>query len=324
MMNDVLTVGETMLRFSPPGVERLIQARNIESWVAGSESNVAATLCALGCTATWAGRLPDNPLGQRIAAELRALGVDTSAVVWTSEPGDRVGTFYFEAAAPPRPAQTIYDRAGSSASRLTPADLPDALFATHRHLHVSGITPALSPSCAETVVDAIARANAQRMSVSLDVNYRAKLWTPEQAAAALHMLLPRVTLLICAVGDAAALFGISADSAADCARELQQRFGVPECVVTAGAKGAASCDRSGVSESVEAFPVEASIGRLGSGDAFAAGYLAAYLADGSLTERLRLGAAAAALKRTIPGDMLIATREEVEAVLVEERESGWR
>ena len=174
---DVLTFGETMLRLSPPGRRRLSQADSFEAWVAGSESNVAAALCALGLSATWVSRLPDNPLGHKIEAALRGLGVDVAHVVWTP-PQERVGLFYAEPAAEPRAGVVVYDRAHSAASALSPADLPGALFDAHRHLHVSGITPALSASCAAAVADAIARARARGRTVSLDINYRAKLWSP--------------------------------------------------------------------------------------------------------------------------------------------------
>ena len=322
-MIDVLTFGETMLRLSPSGAERLSRARTLESWVAGSESNVAVALVALGRTASWASRLPDNPLGRRIAGELRSLGVDTFSVIWT-DPAERVGTFYFEPAAPPREALTLYDRAGSAASRLTPSDVPDALLAAHRHLHVSGITPALSPTCAETVAGTLRRAKTHGLTTSLDVNYRAKLWSPEAASSTVAPLMPQLDVLICAIGDAAQLFGIDAPDAVSCARALSERFGAHQVVVTAGGQGASAVVAGGDFASVAAFPVESSIGRLGSGDAFAAGYLAALLADDCLLERLRLGAAAAALKRTIPGDMLIATHREVDAILATEKESGWR
>jgi len=318
---DVLTFGETMLRLSPPGRLRLSQATSFDVWVAGSESNVAAALCTLGLSVSWVSRLPDNPPGHKIADTLRGLGVDVSHVIWTP-PGERVGLFYAEPATEPRAGAVVYDRAHSAASSLSPADLPDALFDTYRHLHVSGITPALSASCAAAVTDAVARAKARGRTVSLDVNYRAKLWSPEAAAAALAPLIPQVDVLFCAQGDAARLFGLSGDDVAR-ASGLRARFGVPIAVLTAGADGAVGCDADGC-RAVPTVPVEATVERIGSGDAFAGGFLAEYLRGASLEEALRLGAAAGALKRTIQGDMLVATRTEVEAVLAQEQRDGWR
>ena len=317
---DVLTFGETMLRLSAPGRQRLDQAAAYDVWAAGSESNVAAALCALGLSATWVSRLPDNALGRRVASDIGARGVDVSRIVWTP-PGERVGTFYAEAAAPPRPATVVYDRANSAATFLSPADLPDALLDAHRHLHVSGITPALSASCAEAVTDTVRRAKVRGRSVSLDVNYRAKLWPPEAAASALAPLLPQVDILFCGRGDAARLFGL-AGSDEDRAAGLRTQFGVPIVALTTGRDGAVGCD-SGGCRAVPSLPVEVTVDRFGSGDAFAAGFLAEYLSGAPLDRALQFGVATAALKRTIPGDMVIATRAEVEALMTPET-GAWR
>jgi 2-dehydro-3-deoxygluconokinase len=318
---DVLTFGETMLRLSPPGRLRLSQATSFDVWVAGSESNVAAALCTLGPSVSWVSRLPDNPPGHKIADTLRGLGVDVSHVIWTP-PGERVGLFYAEPATEPRAGTVVYDRAHSAASSLSPADLPDALFDTHRHLHVSGITPALSASCVAAVTDAVARAKARGRTISLDINYRAKLWSSQSAAAALTPLAEQVDVLFCAQGDTARLFGLSGDDVAR-ASSLRARFGVPIAVLTAGTDGAVGCDADGCCV-VPAVPVEATVERIGSGDAFAGGFLAEYLRGASLEDALRMGAAAGALKRTILGDMLIATRSEVEALLAREGRAAWR
>ena len=314
---DVLTFGETMLRLSPPGRLRLAQAASLDVWVAGCESNVAAALCALGLSATWVSRLPDNPPARKVEAALRATGVDVSHVVWTPA-NERVGLFYAEAAAEPRAGTVVYDRAHSAASALTPDDLPDALFDCHRHLHVSGITSALSASCAAAVADAAARAKARGRTVSLDVNYRAKLWSPQDAAAALSLLMASVDVLFCAQADAALLFGLSGD-----ASSLRDHFGVPVAVLTAGADGATACDAGGCL-AVPAVPVAETVERIGSGDAFAAGFLAEYLRGASLEDALKMGAAAGALKRTILGDMLVATRADIEAVRAREGRAAWR
>ncbi len=318
---DVLTFGETMLRLSPPGRLRLAQATSLDVWVAGSESNVAAALAVLGLTVSWVSRLPDNPPGRKVADALRAANVDVSHVVWTP-PAERVGLLYSEAGAEPRAGAVFYDRAHSAASFLSPPDLPDALFDTHRHLHVSGITPALSVSCADAVTDAVARAKARGRTVSLDINYRAKLWTPEAAADTLALLIPSADLLFCARDDAARLFGLSGDDAAR-ASSLRARFGVPVAVLTAGADGATACDVNRC-RTVPAVPVETTVERFGSGDAFAAGFLAEYLRGSALEDALQMGAAAGALKRTILGDLLLATRADVESVRAREGRAAWR
>ncbi len=318
---DVLTFGETMLRFTPPAGLRLAQGTSFDIFVGGTESNVASTLACLGASVTWVSRLPDQQLGRRVAAEIQARGVDVSHGVWTS-PDERLGTFFAEDAADPRPGTVIYDRAGSAASRMTPTDLPDSLFDSHRHLHVTGITPALSKSCAETVADAVRRAKGRGMSVSLDVNYRARLWSPEAAATALTPLLSQVDVAFCSCDDASRLFGIKGDDT-EVARGLQTRFSVSLAVVSAGDRGAVAAQASGEAVAVSAIPVSATVGRFGSGDALAGGFLALYLAGRPVEDALRVGVAAATIKRTIPGDMLIATRDEIETVAAKEQRA-WR
>lgn len=319
-LRDVLTFGETMLRLSPAGTARLASTSALDVWVAGSESNVAAALAALGVSVTWVSRLPSNALGRKIADMLRGWDIGTEHIVWT-DARERVGLFFLEPGSAPRPTSVIYDRAHSAASRLVPADISDALIDAHRHLHVSGITPALSASCAQTVADAVARAKSRGKTVSLDVNFRALLWTPGQATEALSPLWSQADVVFCTREDAARLFGLTG-SASTVAAILRRRFAVPTVVLTTGADGAVLSDDTGEIPH-PAVPVPITLDRLGSGDAFAAGFLAGWLA-GSPADGLKFGVAAAALKRTIAGDVLTATRAEIEAVMQTEEGQAWR
>lgn len=319
-IRDVLTFGEAMLRLTPPGRLRLPQTKSLDIRMTGTEANTAAALHVLGLKPTWVSRLPDTALGHMVADDFRALSIDVSHVVWAS-PKERLGLFYMEPEAPPRAARVIYDRAHSAATRMTPVDLPDALFDGHRHLHVTGITVALSDSCAETVADAIMRARQRGRTVSLDINYRAMLWSTGDAKETLTPMLPSVDVLFCARADAVRVFGLSGSSE-DMARTFGEQFGVPLVVITAGADGALALDK-GIVTVQPAYPIETTVERLGSGDAFAGGFLAGWLTE-SVAQGLRLGAAAAALTRTIPGDMLIATRAEVEAIIAGGTNAAWR
>jgi 2-dehydro-3-deoxygluconokinase len=324
---DVLTFGEAMLRFTPPDHQRLEQMGSLDVWVAGSESNVAAALCVMGLSSTWVGRLPDNPVGHKIAKFLQFRGVDVSQVVWAA-PNERVGTFYLEPGSPPRPARVVYDRAHSAAASLSPDDLPDFLFETHRHLHLSGITPGLSVSCAQAAADGIRRARAYGLTVSFDINYRALLWPTDVAREALSPLVSHVDVMFCSRDDAARIFGITGSHEAITAA-FHEKFGVPNVVITLGADGSAARDKLGVA-CVPAIPIPITVDRIGSGDAFAAGFLGGYLTGAPLEQSLRLGGGggggggAAALKRTIPGDILTATRAEFDAVLAQDPRANWR
>lgn len=315
----VLTFGEALLRLAPPPGLRLAQASALDIWVAGSEANVAAGLRVLGVPATWVGRLPDNAVGHRVMRGLAAHDIDVRHVLWTGAKG-RVGLLYTESGVSPRPPATVYDRAGSAAASMIPSDISDSLLALHSHLHVSGITPALSESCAQTVIDAVRRAHDHKMTVSLDVNWRSMLWSAETAHATLAPLLPLVDIVICSQSDARHVFG-QEGTGTEQAKSLQGKYRVSVVVLTAGADGAVGCD-TGQILTLPAITVEKTVERLGSGDAFAAGFLAGYL-NGSLEEGLQLGIAAAALKRTVPGDMLVGTRGEIEAIRATE-EKPWR
>ncbi len=315
----VLTFGEALLRLAPPPGLRLTQAGAFDVWVAGSEANVAAGLRVLGVPATWVGRLPDNAVGHRVVRGLTTHGIDVRHVVWTHA-RERVGLLYTEPGAPPRPPTTVYDRAGSAASGMMPIDLPDSVLLAHSHLHVSGITPALSESCAATVADTIRRARAHTMTISLDVNWRTMLWSAEAAHATLSKLLPQVDVVICSQLDALRVFGFTG-TGPEQAKALREKYGVSVAALTTGADGAVGCDADHCL-TVPAVPVEKMAERIGSGDAFAAGFLTGYL-EGTLEDALQLGVAAAALKRTIPGDMLVGTRAEVEAIRAAE-EKPWR
>ena len=307
-MFDVLTFGETMIRLNPPGFQRLEQAVTLDLQIGGSESNTAVALARLGRRVAWWSRLPRNPLGRRIESEIRQHGVDTSPVIWDDR---RVGVYFVEFGVAPRSHEITYDRADSAASRVSSADINETLLRQARHLHVTGITAALSASCAEAVATAVRKAKEHGRTVSLDVNYRRKLWPPEAARQTLEPLLPSVDLLIAPAADSAEVFGTKGEPEL-IAGELRQRYKVPNVVVTAGAAGAFAVTESGPlnAEALDAGEVD----RVGTGDAFDAGVLHGFL-DGDLELGLRYGAAMAALKRTIPGDMLIATPEEIESTL---------
>ncbi len=229
--------------------------------------------------------------------------------MWTSS--GRVGVYFIEFGAPPRPHHVYYDRADSAASTLTPDEVAWSHFDGARHLHVTGITCALSASCAETVERAIEEARSRGMTISLDVNFRRKLWSPAEARALLSRLLPRVHLAICPATDAQDVFGLCGD-APSVALRMQSQHGVANVVVTAGTAGAVAVDpqREYHMSAIEAEEVD----RVGGGDAFDAGVLDGFL-DGDLERGLRYGVAMAALKRTMPGDELVATRDEIEALV---------
>ncbi|MCL4250811.1 MAG: sugar kinase [Anaerolineae bacterium] len=306
---DLITLGETMLRLMPPHGLRLGQSTTLDMQFGGAEANVAANLARLGRRVSWWSRLPDNPLGRQLAASLRGQGVDTSHILWADN--ERLGLYFVEQGEPPRGVQVWYDRAHSAASRMQPEHVAAAWLESARWLHLTGITPALSDSCRATVEDVMRRARAQRLRISFDVNYRALLWSAEAAAAVLSPLCAAADIAFVALRDAHNLFDARGDRA-EVARQLQDRWG-GIVVVTDGDQGAAAYDGSAAHD-VEALPAVVT-DRMGAGDAFASGVIDRLLDDAPLAEALRFGAALAALKLTIPGDVACVTREEVRRVL---------
>jgi 2-dehydro-3-deoxygluconokinase len=306
---DFTTTGEVMLRYSVPAGTRLETAAALDVTPGGAEANVAALLARLGRRAAWAGALPDTGLGRLAANHLRAAGVDLGGVAWRS--GGRMGTYYVEYAAPPRAIQVIYDRAGSCAARMSAADAHwDTLLRT-RLLHLTGITPALSPGCLDLTRQAVTRARAAGVPISFDVNYRARLWGAQEAADALAPLICDVDLLFCSAGDAARLFGVSGE-AGEVARALMERTRAKAVVVSRGEAGAVAWDGAAL-HTADALPVQM-VDRLGAGDALATGVIHGWL-GGDLAHGLRCGVALAALALSQFGDMVVTTQAELDALL---------
>ncbi len=314
-----------MLRLTPPNLRRLEQATTLDIEVGGTESNVAIGLARLGLNVAWLSRLTDNPLGRLIARTIAAHGVDTAHVSWTTE--DRVGVLFYEMGKAPRGSRVLYDRRHSAVSRMQPVDLPQDLFWPDgaRLLHTTGITLALGQELTDTAHRALQLAKAAGWLVSFDINYRHTLWEPSQARQGCQAYAEAADILFIPRGDACLLFDLDADMpAATILARLASAYPRATIVLTLGADGALGRAPGGDVIQQSAFPAEA-VDRLGGGDAFAAGFLFGYLTttDSSvrLTTSLRWGAAAAALKYTIPGDAPLIDRHEVESLLQQDGRS---
>ncbi|MEU4557092.1 sugar kinase [Actinoplanes sp. NPDC023936] len=285
----LLTFGESMGIFVADGIGTLDHARSFALGLAGAESNVAIGVARLGGDATWLGRLGPDATGALIAARLRSSGVRVIAVPDESFTGlmiryRRSGQFI----------HADYHRAGSAGSRLTPADVPEAELRAAEILHVTGITPALSDSCRAAVFSAVETARAAGVTVSVDVNYRSKLWSRFDAAPVLRDLVSRADVVF-AGPDEAAIFTDSADPVDGLAK-----LGPSEVIVKDGARGCVA-SIGGERHSLPALAVTA-VDPVGAGDAFVAGYLAERLAGAAVPDRLRTAIAAGAFAVTVPGD----------------------
>jgi 2-dehydro-3-deoxygluconokinase len=317
-MYDIVTLGEAMLRLTPPNYQRLEQATSFQVNVSGSELNTACGTARLGLHTTWVSRLVDNPVGRMIAAKAREMGVDVSRVQWTPE--GRVGLYYYEMGASTRASQVYYDRQDSAMSRMKPGTVDWAVILEGaRVFHVSGITPALSADCRSVTEEAVKAAKQSGCLVSLDMNYRSRLWTPTQARDCIEALLHDVDILLTTSDDASILFSVRGDEA-DIARRFVDEYRLK--VVALTIREAPSVLRGkwssvAASEDGETYASQAKfdlelIDRMGSGDAYDAGFLYGFL-TGDVAKAVRYGDVMSAIKHSVPGDQGWITLEEVEA-----------
>ncbi|MEM7477692.1 MAG: sugar kinase, partial [Planctomycetota bacterium] len=283
---DVLCFGETMIRFTPQLYERFQQTSLIEAHVGGSESNTAVGLSRLGLAVAWFSRLTDNPLGRKIEQAIAAHGVDTSTVAWTDH--DRVGTYYMERGVEPRGSQVYYDRAASAMCFLSKEDFPSLLLDASqlRCLHTTGITLGISEQSRDVSLDILTQAKAAGVTISFDVNYRARLWEAKPAAETCAQVAKLADLIFIPRRDANNLYGIQGKKLQDCAQSLHELWPNATIALTAGAEGAAVISPEGKYVPQEAFLAEP-VERLGGGDAFSAGFLSAWLKGMSLELSLR-------------------------------------
>ncbi|GAA2214538.1 sugar kinase [Nonomuraea monospora] len=292
-MTDLVTFGETMALFAARRTGPLRFARDFDLGLGGAESNVAIGVARLGHDATWIGRVGADEFGDLIRATLTGEGVHAHAI---PDPAAPTGLMIKGR----RTADLIdvrYYRKDSAGSRLSPADLDPGLIRSARVLHVSAITPALSASAREAVRHAMSVARSAGVTVSLDVNYRRALWTPEEAG----------TWLRDVVGDVDVLFATEAEGrlVADVkgARELAEALaglGPRHVLLKFGAEGAMELSE-GVVRRAEPYRVT-EVDSVGAGDAFAAGWLADWLAGAEPEQRLATACAAGAFAVTSQGD----------------------
>ena len=308
-MSDLVTFGETMLRLSPPGHERIESASEFEVRAAGAESNVAVAAERLGATATWTSKLPDSPLGRRVVGELHQYGIETD-VVWA--PSGRLGTYYLELGGTPRGTKVVYDRQGSAFSTAGAEEFDLGLIQEARVFFTSGITPALSPEMRETTMKLLQAARKAGTTTAFDVNYRRKLWSPQEAQDTLTSLFPGIDVLVIAARDARTVLGYEGDPR-QLAHKLGSQYDFTTVIVTRGSEGAIGWHDSVVHDQ-ESYETD-TVSPIGTGDAFTGAFIARRLHGEDVPTALEYAAATAAIKRTIPGDVALLSKEEVDAVV---------
>jgi 2-dehydro-3-deoxygluconokinase len=333
-MFDVVTFGEAMIRLAPPHFQRLEQTTSLDVQVGGGELNVAVGASRLGLKSTWVSRLPKNPLGRLIENRVRQAGVDTSNLVWAA--GARMGLYFVEFGAAPRASSVLYDRAHSAISALQPGEVDwKKIFQGAKWFHTSGITPALSDSAAAATLEALQAARQAGLTVSYDLNYRGKLWSPEKAQAVQEPMMEYVDVLITTEEDTSVVFKIkaegrtvekgftevSAESYKDVARRLHEKFQFKAVAITLRENPlvwrntwTAIAYAEGTFYDDVKYDLEI-VDRIGGGDSFSAGFIYGRLVKNSYEAAIRYGNAFSALKHSTPGDFNWATLAEVESLM---------
>jgi 2-dehydro-3-deoxygluconokinase len=316
---DVITFGEAMVRLSPPNFRRLEQASSLDVFVGGAELNTAVGLARLGRRTSWVSRLTRNPLGRLVANKAREAGVDVEHLVWTDE--DRVGLYFLEFGAAPRASGVVYDRKNAAIAGIRPGMVDWAKVLNGvRWFHVTGITPALSPSAAETTREALAAARAAGVKTSIDLNFRVKLWSPAEAGRWMREFMRLCDVLMTTEEDVDRVFQIKGSSFEDVAKRLLDAFPLKIVAITLrenplvwkNSWTAIACEGGSILKT-RTYEVEI-VDRLGAGDSFAAGLIHGLL-DGNLQKGLDYGVAASAIKHSIPGDFAWIAPDEVETLL---------
>ncbi|MPY88471.1 MAG: sugar kinase [Luteitalea sp.] len=327
-----VTFGEIMLRLSPPGFERYLQSPAFQATFGGGEANVAVSLAQFGCESYYVTRLPTHAIGEAAVRALRAEGVRTDYI---QRGGDRIGIYYAETGASQRASNVIYDRARSAITELRPGTVPWAdVCAGAAWFHTTGITPALGASAAACTREAIEAAKASGARVSLDLNFRKKLWTEAQAQEVMRPLVSLVDVVIANEEDIQAVLGLDVagtdvvsgqlnlDGYRDVAERVVREYGVQLVAITLRESYSASDNgwsavlydvHSGEFHHSQRYDVRL-VDRIGGGDSFAGALGYGLLAGKIPAEALRFAVAASALKQTIPGDFNRVSVAEVERV----------
>jgi len=331
MADKVVTMGEIMLRLSTPGYSRFVQSQSLDVNYGGGEANVAVALSNYGLESYFITKQPKHEIGQAAVNSLRRYGVHTDYIV---RGGDRVGIYFLETGASQRASKVIYDRSGAAVTTLSKEELDwDEVFKDAKWFHWTGITPALGKTVQESLRAACEAAKRHGVTISADLNYRAKLWTTQEAQAVMIPLMEYVDVCIANEEDAEKSLGFKAgatniESAEldeigyfELAKQLKSKFNFNAVAITL--RESYSASRNGWSALLhdekecrepyrsKKYDVQI-VDRVGGGDSFASGLIYGLLNKQSSKEALEFAAAASCLKQTIPGDFNLVTKEEVE------------
>jgi len=331
MNRKVVTFGEIMLRLTPPDLKRIVQADSFDVVYGGGEANVAVSLANYGIDTYFVTKVPKNTVGQSAVNHLRRYGVKTDYVI---RGGDRLGIYFLEMGASQRPSNVVYDRACSAIAEADKNDFNwEEIFKDTRWFHFTGITPAISDKATAITLEACKAAKKLGITISADLNYRKKLWSPEKAGKVMSELMQYVDIAIGNEEDAEKVFGIKAVNTdvskgaldlsgyKEVSKELVRRFGFKYVAITLRESLSASDNMwSGLLYDGTEYYFSKKykihiIDRVGGGDSFAAGIIYGLLSERLPGDLIEFAVAASCLKHTIPGDMNMVNAQEVEDLI---------
>ena len=330
-MARVVSFGEIMMRLATPNFLRFVQTKSFDVTYAGAEANVAVSLANFGLEASFVTKLPKNEFGIAVLRYLRQYNVDTSHIIFGE---GRLGVYFLETGYSQRPSKVIYDRANSTFALSKPEEYDwDRIFDNADWFHFTGITPALGDNLVQACLDALKKAKEKGITVSCDLNYRAKLWSQEKARQVMSQLVKYVDVLFANEEDAEKVFGIKADESnvvegklslkgyEQVCRRLKERFGFKRVAISLRESIVANLNGwSGVLldgddfYSAKQYTVHI-VDRVGAGDSFSAGIIYGFLTGMKPQETLEFAVAASCLKHTIVGDFNEVTPEEVKSLM---------
>ncbi|MCR5475977.1 MAG: sugar kinase [Lachnospiraceae bacterium] len=326
-MGRIVTFGEIMLRLAPNGYYRFFQDDQLQATFGGGEANVSVSLANYGMDSAFVTKLPEHAIGQGAVNALRYFGVDTGFI---ARGGDRIGIYFLEKGASQRGSVCIYDRAHSAISESSPSDYDwDAIFDGADWFHFTGITPALGENLVNICLDACKAAHAHGVKISCDLNYRGKLWTRDQARAAMTKLCEYVDVCISNEEDAKDVFGIEAEGSditggvlntegyKSVAKQLADRFGFEKVAITLRTSISANDnDWQGMLYDGSDYCFSKQyhlhiVDRVGGGDSFGAGLIYSLVNGFGTQDAIEFAVAASALKHSIEGDFNRVSVSEV-------------
>lgn len=328
---DLLALGELLLRLSPPNNERLVRGDTFQKQAGGAELNVVSGVSLLGLRTGIISKLPANDIGTYVKNRIRFCGVSDDYLVYDNSKDARLGIYYYENGAHPRKPRIVYDRAHTSINKICIDDFDEKMYSSTRCFHTSGITLALSPQVRQTTIEMIKKFKEHGVMISFDVNFRANLWTGEEAKACIEQILPYVDIFFCSE-DTARLTFLKEGNLHDIMKSFTKEY--PISVVASTQRTVHSPKKHSFTSIMysskedtyyEEKPYEDIdvVDRIGSGDAYIAGVLYGLLSHpNDYQTALEYGNATSSVKNTVVGDLPSSDLLEINTIIRDHKKTG--